>query len=58
MKVGPVLKTKSVWTAADRKRDGLRLLATRFRGCAMPKSRYDVWMPGHRHILRALIGRT
>ena len=41
----PVLKTKSVWTAVDRKRDGLRILATRFRGRGMPRSRYDVWMP-------------
>jgi uncharacterized protein YeaO (DUF488 family) len=40
-----VLKTKSVWTAVDRKRDGLRILATRFRGRGMPKARYDVWMP-------------
>jgi len=40
-----VLKTKSVWTAVDRKRDGLRIVATRFRGRGMPKARYDVWMP-------------
>lgn len=45
MRVDPVLKTKSVWTAMDRKRDGLRILATRFRGRGMPKARYDVWMP-------------
>jgi uncharacterized protein YeaO (DUF488 family) len=40
-----VLKTKSVWSPLDRKRDGLRILATRFRGRGMPASRYDVWMP-------------
>lgn len=40
-----MLKTKSVWSAIDRKRDGLRILATRFRGRGMPASRYDVWMP-------------
>lgn len=45
MRVDPVLKTKSVWTSVDRKRDGLRILATRFRGRGMPKGRYDVWMP-------------
>ena len=41
----PVLTTKSVWTPIDRKRDGLRLLVTRFRGRGMPASRYDVWIP-------------
>jgi uncharacterized protein YeaO (DUF488 family) len=45
VRVDPVLKTKSVWTAVDRKRDGLRIVATRFRGRGMPKARYDVWMP-------------
>ena len=39
------LRTKSVWSAIDRKRDGLRMLATRFRGRGMPTGRYDVWMP-------------
>jgi uncharacterized protein YeaO (DUF488 family) len=39
-----MLKTKSVYTdaAAD---DGLRILATRFRGRGMSSHRYDVWMP-------------
>ena len=38
-----MLKTKSVHSplAAD---DGLRILATRFRGRGLPKTRYDVWM--------------
>jgi uncharacterized protein YeaO (DUF488 family) len=40
-----MIKTKSVWSPIDRRRDGLRILATRFRGRLMPSSRYDVWMP-------------
>ena len=40
-----MLKTKSVHTAIDRKRDGLRVLVARFRGRGVPKSRYDAWMP-------------
>lgn len=39
-----MLRTKSVWSPIDRRRDGLRLLVTRFRGRGMPASRYDVWM--------------
>ena len=39
-----MLKTKSVWTPIDRRQDGLRILATRFRGRGMPTTRYDVWM--------------
>jgi uncharacterized protein YeaO (DUF488 family) len=39
-----MLETKSVWSAINRKRDGLRILVTRFRGRGMPASRYDVWM--------------
>lgn len=39
-----MLRTKSVWSPVDRKRDGLRILATRFRGRGLPASRYDVWM--------------
>ena len=38
-------RAKSVWSPIDRKKDGLRILATRFRGRGMPTSRYDVWMP-------------
>lgn len=38
-------KTKSLRTAIDRDRDGLRILVARFRGHGVPKSRYDVWMP-------------
>jgi len=40
-----MIKTKSVYSPIDRKRDGLRILATRFRGRYMPVNRYDVWMP-------------
>ena len=40
-----MIRTKSVKSPIDRKRDGLRILATRFRGRYMPVSRYDVWMP-------------
>jgi uncharacterized protein YeaO (DUF488 family) len=40
-----VLKTKSVRTRIDRARDGLRILAARFRGRGLPASGYDVWMP-------------
>ena len=39
------LRVKSVHSPIDRKNDGLRILATRFRGRGMPTNRYDVWMP-------------
>lgn len=39
-----MLKTRSVWSEPN-KDDGLRILATRFRGRGLPASRYDVWMP-------------
>ena len=40
-----MIHTKSVWSPIDRKRDGLRILASRFRGRGLPSNRYDVWMP-------------
>lgn len=40
-----MIRTQSVWSPIDRRRDGLRILATRFRGRGMPTTRYDVWMP-------------
>ena len=40
-----MIRTKSVWSPIDRKTDGFRILATRFRGRGMPTNRYDVWMP-------------
>ncbi len=38
-----MLKTKSVSSPIHRS-DGLRILATRFRGRGTPKNRYHVWM--------------
>jgi len=38
-----MLKTKSVHSAIE-PGDGLRILATRFRGHGLPTDRYDVWM--------------
>ena len=40
-----MLKTKSVYSPVDAENDGLRILATRFRGRGMPSTLYDVWMP-------------
>ena len=40
-----MIRTKSVSSPIDRKRDGLRILAARYRGRGLPASRYDVWMP-------------
>jgi uncharacterized protein YeaO (DUF488 family) len=37
-------KTKSVFSPIRRRTDGLRVLATRFRGRGLPVNRYDVWM--------------
>ena len=39
-----MLKTKSIGSPIDRKGDGLRILATRFRGRGLGTTRYDVWM--------------
>jgi uncharacterized protein YeaO (DUF488 family) len=38
-----MLKTKSVQSPIEPE-DGLRILATRFRGRGLPSSKYDVWM--------------
>ena len=40
-----MLKTKSVSSPIEPHKDGMRILATRFRGHGVPTSRYDVWMP-------------
>ena len=40
-----MIKSKSVWSPIERRQDGLRILATRFRGRGMATTRYDVWMP-------------
>ena len=39
------LRTRSVSSPIDPAADGLRILATRFRGRGMSTDRYDVWMP-------------
>jgi uncharacterized protein YeaO (DUF488 family) len=39
-----MLKTKSVYSPVA-ENDGMRILATRFRGRRMPATLYDVWMP-------------
>jgi uncharacterized protein YeaO (DUF488 family) len=39
-----MIKAKSVFTAIEPSKDGLRILATRFRGRGMPTTRYHVWM--------------
>jgi uncharacterized protein YeaO (DUF488 family) len=39
-----MIKTKSVYSPIDRKKDGLRILVTRIRGRGLRKSRYDEWM--------------
>ena len=39
-----MFKTKSVHTKIERRRDGLRILATRGRGRGLSKDRFDVWM--------------
>lgn len=39
-----MIKTKSVFSPIEPRQDGLRILATRFRGRGMPTSRYHVWM--------------
>jgi uncharacterized protein YeaO (DUF488 family) len=39
-----MILTKSVHTVIEPDKDGLRILAARFRGRGMPKDRYDIWM--------------
>ncbi|MDB6032855.1 MAG: hypothetical protein JWM16_3193 [Verrucomicrobiales bacterium] len=39
-----MVRTKSVESPIEPKKDGLRVLATRFRGRGLPKNRYHVWM--------------
>jgi uncharacterized protein YeaO (DUF488 family) len=39
-----MIKTKSVFSPIEPRKDGLRILATRFRGRGMPAARYHVWM--------------
>ena len=53
-----MIKTRSV--QSDKRRDdGLRILATRFRGRGLPASTYDVWMPAlgpSEQLLKAVMG--
>ena len=39
-----MIRTKSVYSPIDHKKDGLRILATRIRGRGLKKSRYHAWM--------------
>ena len=39
-----MIKTKSVFSPIEPSKDGLRVLATRFRGRGVSTSRYHVWM--------------
>jgi len=41
---GLALRTKSVGSPIDGRRDGLRILVARYRGRGLPSSAYDVWM--------------
>jgi uncharacterized protein YeaO (DUF488 family) len=53
-----MIKTRSVQSEKG-KNDGLRILATRFRGRGMPASKYDVWMPSlgpSEQLLKAVMG--
>ena len=39
-----MVRTKSVHSPIEPRKDGIRILAARFRGRGLPKGRYDVWM--------------
>src|SRR6266566_977600 len=39
-----MIQTKSIFSAIDSRKDGLRILVARFRGRGVPASRYHVWM--------------
>jgi uncharacterized protein YeaO (DUF488 family) len=56
-----MIRTKSVFSPIEPSRDGLRILATRFRGRGMASSRYDVWManlgPSEALLRAVLIGK-
>ena len=54
-----MILTKSVTSPIDRGRDGLRILATRFRGRGLPATACDVWMPSlgpSEQLLRQVLG--
>jgi uncharacterized protein YeaO (DUF488 family) len=53
-----MIRTRSVQSPIG-KDDGLRILATRFRGRGLPASQYDVWMPAlgpSEQLLKAVMG--
>jgi len=53
-------RTKSVLSPREPRKDGLRILATRFRGRGLPTSRYDVWMPNlgpSEQTLQSILGK-
>lgn len=55
---GAMIKTRSVQSEPGTA-DGLRILATRFRGRGLPSSQYDVWMPSlgpSEQLLKAVMG--
>src|SRR5262245_31092641 len=39
-----MIKTKSVFSPIEPRKDGLRILVARFRGRGMRASRFDIWM--------------
>jgi uncharacterized protein YeaO (DUF488 family) len=39
-----MIRTKCVYSPIEPRKDGLRILATRFRGRSLSTTRYDVWM--------------
>ncbi len=39
-----MIRTKSVHSPVEPKKDGLRILVARLRGRGLPANRYDVWM--------------
>ena len=39
-----MIRTKCVYSPIEPRKDGWRILATRFRGRGLSSSRYDVWM--------------
>lgn len=56
---GAMVRTKSVESPVEPEKDGLRVLAARFRGRGLPSNRYDVWMPNlgpSETLLRSFLG--
>jgi uncharacterized protein YeaO (DUF488 family) len=54
-----MITTKSVHSPIDKKRDGFRVLVSRFRGRGLPKSAYDAWVPSlgpSEKLLRSFLG--